>query len=397
VVLAVSGLGVAGLVLFPAAVQFAWQRAENAPKVNQVALADLDSDGDLDAFLAVGRGSMPFPAYALYNDGAGQLNEKTERIGKWPGFSVALGDFTGDGRVDALLDITAGGIVQYLNDGGVFRRQNSLAETGPTGVMRLVPVIGDLNGDGRLDVFAAGCCGRPGGESPSTVGNAYQPPYSQLWLQTEGGRLRAGQVVGDAPSHAAALADLDSDGDLDVFLANGRPLNEGWVSGPPQPNTVWLNDGQGTFRDSGQRLGEADSWAAALGDLNGDGSADAVVGNRGPDEVWLNDGRGFLSDSGQRLGDGLTEEVFLADLDGDGDLDLFAASETTGRAWFNDGSGQFEPGRQRLRYSPDAAVTVGDLTGDGAADVLVAGVQSTQVWRNDGSGRFGAGASARYR
>jgi hypothetical protein len=262
--------------------------------------------------------------------------------------------------------------------------------------MRLRPVVGDLNGDGRLDVFAAGCCGRPPGESPDTMAAAYQPPYSQVWLQTAEGRLRASQQVGEAPSHAAALADLNGDGHLDVFLANGRALGLGWEAGPPQPNTVWFNDGQGTFRDSGQQLGEADSTAVALGDVNGDGAADAVVGNQGTDEVWLNDGRGFFTDSGQRLGRGLTEYVCLADLDGDGDLDLVAAGETEARAWFNDGQGQFQPGRQRLRYSADDAVAVGDLNGDGLADVFVAGVETARVWANDGGGSFKAGALVRY-
>jgi hypothetical protein len=263
--------------------------------------------------------------------------------------------------------------------------------------MRLRPVVGDLNSDGRLDVFAAGCCGRPPGETPDTVGNAYQPPYSQVWLQTAGGRLGAGQRVGEAPSNAAALADLDGDGSLDVFLANGRRLDPGWESGPPQPNTVWLNDGQGTFRDSGQQLGEAESTAVALGDLNGDGWIDAVVGNSGPDEVWLNGGQGLLADSGQRLGRGLTEYVFLSDLDGDGDLDLLAAGQTQARAWLNDGQGRFSLGRQRLRYSADDAIAVGDLNGDGVADVLVAGVETARVWANDGRGSFKAGPVMRYR
>jgi hypothetical protein len=394
-VAAVAGLAV---LVLPVAIQLIWSHYENAPKVNDVALADLNGDGHPDAFLAVGRGNMPFPAYALYNDGAGRLGGETQATRPWPGFSAALGDLNADGRVDALLDISGGGIQLFLNQPyGLKEERDFLTEPGPKGVMRLRPVVGDLNGDGRLDVFAAGCCGRPPGESPDTIANAYQPPYSQVWLQTADGRLRASQRVGEAPSHAAALADLDGDGHMDVFLANGRLLEAGWESGPPQPNTVWFNDGQGSFHDSGQRLGQAESTAVALGDVNGDGAADAVVGTQGAGEVWLNDGRGFFTDSGQRLGSGLTEYVFLADLDGDGDSDLLAAGETEARAWFNDGQGQFQPGRQRLGYSADDAAALGDLNGDGLADVLVAGVRTARVWANDGRGEFTAGPRIRYK
>lgn len=77
------------------------------------------------------------------------------------------------------------------------------------------------------------------------------------------------------------------------------------------PNTIWVNDGQGNFTDSGQQLGNEESYAVALGNIqNGDGFIDAVVGNRGPDEIWFNDGQGNLSDSRQRLGSGLTRAVF---------------------------------------------------------------------------------------
>jgi hypothetical protein len=342
---------------------------------------------------------MPFPARVLYNDGQGRLGDSARALEQWPAYGVALGDLNGDGAVDALLDITAGALLLYRGDGQRFRQSGFLADAspGPWGVMRLSPVLGDLNGDGRLDVFAAGCCGRePGTAVGEGASSSPLLAYSRAWLQTEDGQLVPGPALGQTGSPAAALADLNGDGSLDVFLANGRTLLADGSYQVSTPDTVWLNDGRGTFTDTGQQLGQSESLAVALGDLNGDGAADAVVGNRGPDEIWLNDGRGAFADSGQRLGSGVTSRVFLADLDADGDLDLFAAGPTHGQAWLNDGQGRFQPARQRLRCTTLEALAVGDLTGDGLADVLVAGPQTSRVWTNDGRGRFSAGPSVAY-
>jgi hypothetical protein len=63
-----------------------------------------------------------------------------------------------------------------------------------------------------------------------------------------------------------ALGDVDGDGDLDALVANYE-----------QANRVWLNNGSGTFSDSGQSLGSSKSVGAALGDVDGDGDLDAFV------------------------------------------------------------------------------------------------------------------------
>ena len=106
-------------------------------------------------------------------------------------------------------------------------------------------------------------------------------------------------------------------GDLDAFVAN--------YDG--QPNTIWVNDGQGTFTDSGQRLGNETTRDVDLGDLDGDGDIDAFAVNFEPGKVWLNDGYGNFTDSGQNLDheNANSRDVELGDLDGDGDLDAFVA------------------------------------------------------------------------
>jgi hypothetical protein len=191
-------------------------------------------------------------------------------------------------------------------------------------------------------------------------------------------------------SGALALGDLNGDETLDVFLAKG------WT--PPTrniANEVWFNDGQGNFTDSGQRLGNAESYAVALGDLNRDGFLDAVVGNRGAGEIWFNDGQGNFGLGQQHLGRGINT-IFVSDLDRDDDLDLFLGGGGSIQVWLNDGTGQFKAG-QRINLDRYDAAAVGDVTADGIPDVFVGGPAAYQVWRGDGKGRFSAGRRSAYR
>jgi hypothetical protein len=252
--------------------------------------------------------------------------------------------------------------------------------------------LADLDANGTLDIFTAGCCGGQTNDSQPLY------PFDTVWLNDGTGRFQnTGQLLSEKGSNAVALGDLDGDGFQDAFVATGQSTDSNLNITFYNPNTVWLNDGQGNFRDSGQRLGNQESLAVALGDLNRDGSLDAVVGNHGPDEVWLNDGKGNFTLSSQSLGDGSAQSVHIADLDNDGDLDVFIAEELGGRAWFNDGTGQLTAGSQQINYGHSAAVNLGDLDGDSLIDLLVVGLVDYQLWRNNGSGLFTGGAITNYR
>jgi hypothetical protein len=299
-----------------------------------------------------------------------------------------LHDFDDDGDVDAL--VSNFWAEYYWNNGDGFFEQSQKVDLPdvngfPVGIWRTSPA--DLNGDLRTDLFLAGCCGGglPSGQNEMTPLNT----YNTVWLGGEGELPRNGdQRFGAGSSEMVDLADLDGDGDLDAFTANSAHMDDRAEPVDYDPNQVWLNNGQGDFKDSGQRLGNQRSYAVALGDLDGDGDPDAFVGNLGPDEVWLNDGRGGFSDSGQTLDDSLTRFVYLVDLDGDNDLDAFAGDSSRGQIWLNDGRGVFADSGQVIRHGNLHSVAVGDVDGDGDVDIVAGKIDGARVWFNDGSGRM---------
>jgi hypothetical protein len=363
---------------------------ERPPRVHEIGLADLTGNGYPDAYLAIGHGSgEPYihPDYVLFNEGDGRFQDRGQSLANRNSFSVKLEDVNGDGHTDVVVGHD-GGILIYLNNGYGFFDRDGITATGVSpGTFRLRAVVADLNGNGSPDIYGAACCGGGTGTTSSRALLA----EDRVWHNNGSGLLilSAGGSLALTGSNDVALADLNGSGFVDAFIVSGQSTNADGSTSRNTPNTVWFNDGDGRFSDSGQRLGQAESMAVAVGDLNGNGFLDAVVGNRGADEVWLNDGTGLFSDSGQRLGRGLTQAVFLADLNGNGRLDLVTAGERNARIWLNDGSGHFNAGQQ-IGINRYEMIALGDVTGDGLVDIFVAGVASYQVWRGQGNGRFTA-------
>ena len=300
------------------------------------------------------------------------FKDSGQKLGDTMSFSVALGDLDGDGDLDAWVANDQANLV-WINDGnGLFTDSGQAL-----GKNRSLSVaLGTLDGEQALDAWVANGWGVLTGPQPDRV-----------WTNDGNGSFSdSGQALGKSQGFSVALGDVDGDGDLDAWVANGP------YAGLNQPqNTVWFNDGAGIFTDSGQALGDRFSYSVALGDLDGDGDLDAWVANAfQPNTIWTNDGSGTFIDSGQRLGSAQSSKVVLGDLDGDGDLDAWVANIAQPNAiWTNDGTGTFTDSGQKLGKRKSRSVALADLDDDGDLDAWVANVGgSDTVWLNNGSGTF---------
>ncbi|MCB9315718.1 MAG: VCBS repeat-containing protein [Lewinellaceae bacterium] len=275
-----------------------------------LALGDLDGDGDLDAFVVNGEGSHP--NHVWFNNGAGFFTDSGQRLGGSNSMTVALGDVDGDGDLDACVGNdgapNAANQVWLNNGSGAFT--NSGQNLGNYRTRGLV--LGDLDGDGDLDLFEANFDGQ--------ADRVYRNNGAGVFTDS-------GQLLGTSDGIDADLGDLDGDGDLDVFVTN-------WF----QSNSVWLNNGAGVFSASGQLFGSGAQDAAALGDLDNDGDLDAFVTKTSPSNtttVWLNDGAGSFTSSGQTFSNSFNFNLALGDVDSDGDLDALLAVYGANVLWVN--------------------------------------------------------------
>lgn len=281
-----------------------------------IALGDLDSDGDLDAFTA--SSGTVYRGKVWWNDGSGVFTLSSQNLGEINGSGVALGDLDGDGDLDAVY-VSKGPAKVLFNDGNsIFSDSGqSLADQVTTDV-----ALGDLDQDGDLDAYVA-----------NTQNTEGRDPVDKVYLNDgQGFFTDTLQSLSESPNNTAALGDLDRDGDLDVYLSVTKPVNS-----DIGPDEVWLNDGSGYFTDSGQRIGIASSNQANLADLDGDGDLDVFVANLYlTSQVWLNDGSGTYLLTRQYLGQFSKPFLELGDMDGDGDVDAFLTDfGKPGTVWIN--------------------------------------------------------------
>jgi hypothetical protein len=369
------------------------------------ALLDYDDDGDLDLYLVQGEllgpgktladATLPPPPgsppgdrlyrndLAVRPDGTRviRFTDVTEAAGlrrEGYGIGVATGDFDNDGRVD-LYVARYGSNTLWRNHGdGTFGDVTARAGVDDPRLSVSASFF-DLDRDGWLDLYVVN------------------------------------HVAFDLTAHKPCVGPL---GSLEYCATRMYPR---------VPGSLFRNRGDGTFEDVSQPAGVTAAFGAGLGvvsaDFNGDGWADLYVANDGdPNQLWLNQGDGTFRDEALLAGaavnaDGANEAgmgVDAGDFDGDGDEDLFLSHDTqeTNTLYVNDGTGWFQDRSTETGVGPPSLPFTGfgagwvDYDNDGWLDLFVANGavrrmgeakvtvdpfplrQTNQLFANLGNGRF---------
>ncbi|WP_461159907.1 FG-GAP repeat domain-containing protein [Sphingobium sp. TomMM35A] len=355
-----------------------------------VALVDVDGDGDLDAVLAVEMG----PNRLYINDGQGRFTWKQGALGTKAHDSehVLSADFNRDGFPDLIFVAEEDHAHQLFlgGPGGVFTEASDRLPKMSEGNGL---AVGDVNGDGLPDIAIGNSAeDRPG--KPRASGQNF------LWLNDP---KQPGTFIDATATHLPAyeddtqdiaLVDVDGDGDLDMVVANESP-----------PNRLLLNGGKGHFRESSkglQLLTPMETREVHVFDANADGRPDILFLNlTSNNKKWdkdpqarllINKGRGkFRDETKTRLPANRFSSWggMVMDFNHDGHPDVIVgAIDVPGfkplqlRAYANDGKGRFSD--VTATVMPATAVgrswsmAKGDVNGDGVEDLFV-GTWGTQA------------------
>jgi hypothetical protein len=403
-----------------------------------VALLDYDNDGDLDVYITQGQrlgpggsgesrlGMKPLKDRLFRNDlvvnsdGTRTIHftDVTEQSGidlESYGMGVATGDFNNDGFVDIYRTGLNGSVLLRNNGDGTFTDVTKETGTGDPGGWGVSATFFDYDRDGWLDLFVGNYliyslaadiqCQSVTGRRDYCPPNSYRARPSRLYHNRGNGTFEdvtAKALVGGGygPALGASTADFNNDGWIDLYVANDG-----------QPNQLWINQHNGTFKDtafvagvavSGTGQAEA-SMGVDAGDFDNDGDEDLFITNwlNQMNVLYVNDGTGNFEDRRAASGLGapsLAKTGFgtgWLDFDRDGFLDIFVANggvatiEAQARAndpfplrmtpqlYRNLGNGRFADVSSRagavFRLADvGRGAAFGDIDNDGDIDIVVA-------------------------
>ena len=279
-----------------------------------VAVGDFNGDGKLDLAVAnTGSNNVS----VLLGKGDGTFQPSVEySVGSDPR-SLAVGDFNGDGKLDIVVansgastGISGISVLLGKGDGTFEPALNYSVGSAPVSV-----VVGDLNGDGRLDLAIVNFGTSNVGVLLGNGDGTFQPPVNYA-----AGAVPVAVVVGD----------YNGDGKLDLAVATISPGNTGLSN-----LSVLLGNGDGTFQQAAQYSdgSDTDSSSVVQGDFNGDGKLDLAVaggGSIGNVSILLGNGDGTFQSAAEYAIGSNPSSAAVGDFNGDGRLDMAVTSGPEG-------------------------------------------------------------------
>ena len=225
-----------------------------------LAVGDFNSDGKLDLAVVNNNSNQSGTISILLGNGDGTFHLHVDYpVGIGP-YSVAVGDFDKDGKLDLV-------VVNYAfvytasvllgNGDGTFRPQ----VTYPVGTQPDAVAVADLNGDGQLDLAVSSFFD---GTVNVLLGNG--DGTFQAHVDYPAGKVPSSLIIGD----------FNGDGKLDLATSNYAP---GGVDVPPGFINILFGNGDGTFQAPTAYAAGPNPATVALGDFNNDGAPDFVTGS----------------------------------------------------------------------------------------------------------------------